>query len=278
MALRQFRAAAFDLDGTLLDGHSRLSTRSKAVLDELAQAGIPVIVASGRPFSTIPEEVLALPAVRYVITGNGVRIYDKKSGRDVYHCCLTPTALDGILHVAHYYPVGYEIFIAGHAFANQSYLADPHAYGVQGGAYHYLMSTRTAFDSVDRFVAEHAGQIDSIGLSIAEAPLKEQLWRRLEREVDGIYVTSSLARLIEVADRRAGKGQALAVVLDKLGLAPEDLAAFGDADNDLGMLQLAGLGIAMENGADHLKAAADYIAPPHDQDGVAQVLENLLRR
>ena len=81
MHLRRFACAAFDLDGTLLDAHSQLSPRTKAVMAQLAQAGIPVVVASGRPFSTIPREVLALDAVRYVITGNGVRIYDKTTGK-----------------------------------------------------------------------------------------------------------------------------------------------------------------------------------------------------
>ena len=84
---------------------------------EMARVGIPVIVASGRPFSTIPPEVLALDAVRYVITGNGVRIYDKLTGRDIYHCSLQPESLDEILHVAQYYPVGYELFIAGRAIS-----------------------------------------------------------------------------------------------------------------------------------------------------------------
>ena len=66
-------------------------------------------------------------------------------------------------------------------------------------------------------------------------------------------------------------------MLERLGLSADGLVAFGDADNDLGMLQFAGLGVAMENGADHLKEAADRIAPRHDQDGVAQVLEELLK-
>ena len=64
--------------------------------------------------------MLALDAVRYVITGNGVRIYDKLTGRDIYHCSLQPESLDEILHVAQYYPVGYELFIAGRAFANRA--------------------------------------------------------------------------------------------------------------------------------------------------------------
>lgn len=277
MTLRRFTCAAFDLDGTLLDAHSSLSRRTKAVLEEMGRLGIPVVVASGRPFSTIPAEVLALDAVRYVITGNGVRIYDKATGRDIYHCSLRPETLDAVLGVAQYYPVGYELFIAGKAFANRSYLNDPASFGVYGGGLHYLTSTRVPFDDLSAFVHSHSGEIDSLGLSIADQALKMQLWQRLEREVEGIYVTSSVSRLIEVADRRAGKGPALEVVLERLGLAPDGLTAFGDADNDLGMLAFAGLGVAMENGADHLKAAADRIAPPHDQDGVAQVLEELLK-
>ena len=51
----------------------------------------------------------------------------------------------------------------------------------------------------------------------------------------------------------------------------------GDADNDLGMLDFAGLGVAMENGDRHLKEAADRIAPRHDQDGVAQILEEIMK-
>ena len=277
MALRRFTCAAFDLDGTLLDAHSRLSARTEAVMARLAQAGIPAVVASGRPFSTIPQEVLALDAVRYVITGNGVRIYDKCTGRDIYHCSLRPESLDEILRVSRYYPVGYELFIAGKAFANRSYLADPSRYGVMGTSFHYLTSTRAPFDDLGDFVRAHTGEIDSLGLSIADQTLKEQLWQRLEREVEGIYVTSSLARLIEVADSHAGKGPALEVVLERLGVTPDGLAAFGDADNDLSMLQLAGLGVAMAGGADHLKEAADRIAPPHEEDGVAQILEELLK-
>ena len=245
MTLRRFTCAAFDLDGTLLDAHSHLSGRTRAVMAEMARVGIPVIVASGRPFSTIPPEVLALDAVRYVITGNGVRIYDKLTGRDIYHCSLQPESLDEILHVAQYYPVGYELFIAGRAFANRAYLNDPTRFGVLGSSFHYLTSTRTPVDDLAAFVRTHTGEIDSLGLSIADQALKEQLWQRLEREVEGIYVTSSLDRLIEVADQHAGKGPALAVVLERLGLAPDGLAAFGDADNDLGMLQVVGLGVGM---------------------------------
>lgn len=277
MALTHFSCAAFDLDGTLLDRHSQLSPRTKVALDDLHRAGVQVIVCSGRPFSTIPKDILAHPAVRFVATGNGVRIFDKALGKDVYCCALAQQTLEDILELVQYYPVGYEFFIQGKAFANRAYLADPALYGADLMSNRYLTTTRAPFDDVRSFITAHRNTIDSMGLSLADMVLKKQLWQRLEHEIEGIYVTSSVPRLLEVADARAGKGPAVAAILERLDLDATGLVAFGDADNDLGMIELAGMGVCMENGEAHLKAAADFIAPRHDQDGVAIVLEKLLK-
>ncbi|MEE0229541.1 MAG: HAD hydrolase family protein [Peptococcaceae bacterium] len=277
MALTHFSCAAFDLDGTLLDGHSQLSPRTKVALDDLHRAGVQVIVCSGRPFSTIPKDILAHPAVRFVATGNGVRIFDKALGKDVYCCALAQQTLEDIVELVQYYPVGYEFFIQGKAFANRAYLADPALYGADLMSNRYLTTTRAPFDDVRSFITAHRNTIDSMGLSLADMVLKKQLWQRLEHEIEGIYVTSSVPRLLEVADARAGKGPAVAAILERLDLDATGLVAFGDADNDLGMIELAGMGVCMENGEAHLKAAADFIAPRHDQDGVAIVLEKLLK-
>ncbi len=277
MALTHFSCAAFDLDGTLLDGHSQLSPRTKVALDDLHRAGVQVIVCSGRPFSTIPKDILAHPAVRFVATGNGVRIFDKVLGKDVYCCALAQQTLEDIVELVQYYPVGYEFFIQGKAFANRAYLADPALYGADLMSNRYLTTTRAPFDDVRSFITAHRNTIDSMGISLADMVLKKQLWQRLEHEIEGIYVTSSVPRLLEVADARAGKGPAVAAILERLDLDATGLVAFGDADNDLGMIELAGMGVCMENGEAHLKAAADFIAPRHDQDGVAIVLEKLLK-
>ena len=277
MALTHFSCAAFDLDGTLLDGHSQLSPRTKVALDDLHRAGVQVIVCSGRPFSTIPKDILAHPAVRFVATGNGVRIFDKALGKDVYCCALAQQTLEDIVELVQYYTVGYEFFIQGKAFANRAYLADPALYGADLMSNRYLTTTRAPFDDVRSFITAHRNTIDSMGLSLADMVLKKQLWQRLEHEIEGIYVTSSVPRLLEVADARAGKGPAVAAIMERLDLDATGLVAFGDADNDLGMIELAGMGVCMENGEAHLKAAADFIAPRHDQDGVAIVLEKLLK-
>ena len=69
------------------------------------------------------------------------------------------------------------------------------------------------------------------------------------------------------------KARSLAVLLEKLGMTREEMAAMGDGYNDLSMIKFAGLGIAMENAQEPVKAAADCIALSNDEDGVAIAIE-----
>ena len=69
------------------------------------------------------------------------------------------------------------------------------------------------------------------------------------------------------------KARSIAVLSEKLGITREEVAAMGDGYNDLSMIKYAGLGIAMNNAQEPVKAAADYIAPSNDEDGVAIAVE-----
>ena len=93
---------------------------------------------------------------------------------------------------------------------------------------------------------------------------------------DTLYVTKTEDEYLEFMDPRVNKGVALAETARRLGLTAQECAAFGDSYNDLPMLEWAGMAIAMENGRAELKAIADYIAPPADDDGVATILTQLL--
>lgn len=276
MAFQELKCVAFDLDGTLLNASSQLSARTEHMLHALHEKNIPVVIASGRPFSTIPEKLLQLPAVRYVVTGNGVCIYDTAKQETVLRRSLSPQALLAVIEKTKYYPLAYEFFIDGKAYANESYVRHPEQYGLHEKACQYIQRTRIPVADVDIFVNTHQHVIDSMGLSLQDMTLKTQLWHRLEQEIEDIYVTSSLPRLLEIADHRAGKGAALEVVLSYLSLSQEGLMAFGDADNDKGMLELAGMGVAMGNAEDTLKAVADRITLHHDEDGVANIVEEYL--
>jgi hydroxymethylpyrimidine pyrophosphatase-like HAD family hydrolase len=74
------------------------------------------------------------------------------------------------------------------------------------------------------------------------------------------------------------KVNALKAIAADLGVAPEEIVAIGDNHNDIGMLRFAGLGVAMGNAHDEVKAAADYVTLSNADEGVAAVIEKLLRR
>jgi len=89
------------------------------------------------------------------------------------------------------------------------------------------------------------------------------------------YVTISNAEYLEFMPPHVDKGQALAVVAEYYGIAQDKVIAFGDAGNDVPAIRWAGLGVAMDNAKPDVKAVADRIAPPYDEDGVAVVLEEI---
>jgi hydroxymethylpyrimidine pyrophosphatase-like HAD family hydrolase len=74
----------------------------------------------------------------------------------------------------------------------------------------------------------------------------------------------------------ASKGAALALVAARLGIAREEVVAFGDGHNDVPMIAWAGLGVAMGTGKEEARAVAGRIAPPFDEDGFGMVVEQLL--
>jgi Cof subfamily protein (haloacid dehalogenase superfamily) len=110
----------------------------------------------------------------------------------------------------------------------------------------------------------------------AEKTLREKR-HELEVKFDGeLYVAQSSFDIIELLHPAVSKGNALAVIAKDLHIQPEEIVAFGDNHNDIGMLQLAGLGVAMGNAHEEVKIIADYVTLSNAEDGVAVVIEDLV--
>jgi Cof subfamily protein (haloacid dehalogenase superfamily) len=106
-----------------------------------------------------------------------------------------------------------------------------------------------------------------------------QLREKVSQHVDGSAgIVLSSPFLLEIIPLGTSKGAGLAWLLDHLGIPAEEVLALGDAENDVEMLRLAGIGVAMANAMPMVKAAADYIVSSNDQDGVAEALERFVLR
>lgn len=93
-----------------------------------------------------------------------------------------------------------------------------------------------------------------------------------------VTATSSQSGLIEISSKGVTKAQALKRVCEHLNVESEHVLSFGDMPNDITMLKYAGLGVAVGNAPTQVQQAADIVALPNDQDGVAAILEKLLKQ
>ena len=270
------KCIALDLDRTTLNEHARLSGNNREALEYAISKGIHIVIASGRGFDSLPEDVLSIPGIEYAITSNGASVYHIPSGKRLMSYTLTPRSVQEILALTAGHHVAYEAFIDGIAYAQADYVENPGLYGAANAA-QYIRNTRRPVPNFQTFLLEHRHELESIDLVVSSEAQKTELWDLLQRNVSDIYITSSVHQLLELSHRDAGKHSGVRYVADLLGLVPAQIAAFGDGDNDADMLAYVGCGIAVANASPACLAAADFVTGHHQEDGVARGIREILK-
>lgn len=265
---------ALDLDGTLLHTSKGLTDRTRTILTKYIEQGAHVVVASGRSYASLPQEVLSVPGIEYAITSNGAAICKTSSGEKLFHFPLKPVCVRQLLDLIAETGAVFETFINGIPYAMADYVSHPTRYGASEHAIPYIQRTRKPVSNLLTFAYEHLNELDCIDL-ITSSPEQKQLLSERVHNISGIYITSSVPYLLEISDAAAGKGAAVRKLAEYLHIPTKDIAAFGNEENDVDMIQFAGIGVAVANSPAHVQAAADYVTLSNDEDGVAVFLEQL---
>lgn len=271
------KCIALDLDRTTLNAQGILSSGNRQALETAISKGIHIVIASGRPFAALPKDVLAVPGIEYAITSNGAAVYHIPSGKRIHSYTMEPDSVRTILQLTAEEPVVYETFVNGVAHMDADLMANPAAYGF--GDPHsiaYLRETRKAQENILSFIEEHIHELDSLDLIFWDKAVAKRVTEHLHQQVPNIYSTSTIWPLLELSHKDAGKHSGVRFVAEQLKLSPAQIAAFGDGDNDVEMLQYVGCGVAMANASPTCLAAADRITGHFDQDGLAQGIYQLL--
>lgn len=271
------KCIALDLDRTTLNAQGKLSKANEEAIRKAIAKGIHVCIASGRAFDTLPQDVVSIPGIEYAITSNGAAVYRIQDKQCLRSYVLTEQSVKKILELTKDFPVTYEGFIRGTAYAAKEYIEDPVKFGATEHAVAYVQSTRHLQDDIVSFLKRHDDELDSMDIVVKDEAQKQKVIEVLKAEVEDIYITSSISQLVEISYKDAGKRSGVKFITEYLGLQPEQVAAFGDADNDIDMLEYAGCGIAMENASKGLLAVADAVTLHHDRDGVSYALKNILK-
>ena len=265
------RMLFMDLDGTLLDDHEQITPGNRQALERALEWGHGVIITTGRPLKSalIQAQKLGLDKPGcYTIAYNGAVIYDWEKQAQIFGRTLDiPTVLDIFDYVN---PQGMHL----QTYDTWDVLVEPKGDDAIVRKYcnRILMDFRVIQD-VHTDLVEEPVKVLIIETEDREKILQLQanLEDRFAGKVDTFF---SNPTYLEVVPKGMNKGEAVKMLCRMLNVPIENAVSVGDAANDLSMIQAAGIGVAMANGTDEVKAVANYITIcDNNHDGIAEVVE-----
>lgn len=259
---------ATDLDGTIVAHYGEISQRTINVFREAHEMGIEVFFVTGRPPRWMPEIKDAFGIGRAICV-NGAMLYDLMEGRVIEEWLLSVDAqLEAVRRLRSHIP-----------------------------RVSFSVETSSFYHREKGYIPRWDVGLDNLGVDLIEevmlAPALKLLARCSEQELssdemlhialqelEGIATvthSNSHDSLLEISAIGVSKGETLAKMAGRLGIEGRDCVAFGDNPNDFSMLRWAGRSYAMADGHPDAKNHAKDVAPPHTDDGVAVILEELLQ-
>ncbi len=267
--MSKIKLIATDLDGTLLGADNKISEENKAALEKAILQGTEIVIATGRNYSEIPDDVINL-GIRFFITANGGYVYDKKEDRELYTKCLTLEQAVYLLNLGKM-TGGYAMFYIGRKVYTSSdfwkYMEK-----VPGSDIYKVLSEKfIPCDDITK--AENADKYTlKVVLFFENAQQRERLIEQLERK-DEFEISASFKDNAELNPKGVSKAEGLKVIMDVLGLQPEQVAAIGDGGNDYKMLCLTPNSFAVAGAVPEVQECVKYHVAACEENGVSEAVE-----
>lgn len=270
--MQQIKMIGLDLDGTLLNTKKELTDHTRRVLAAAIDAGILVLMATGRPFTGIPEELRTFPGIHYALTSNGARVLDTDHNKILIEQLLPMESAKKALRIFEKYDTLSEIYFDGQGYADAAKLDNVGKYHHDPNMWNYVRTTRIAVPDIWDVIAKENRNMDKVQALFADMDERAAAWKELS-ELKELELVGSLSYNIEINAAGVNKGTALVALGEMLGIPRESIMACGDGDNDVHLLREVGFGVAMANAQLKVKDVADHITSSNDEDGVARAIE-----
>jgi hydroxymethylpyrimidine pyrophosphatase-like HAD family hydrolase len=261
----RIRLIATDIDGMLLGSDGMVLPANQRVLKQAQQRGVQLALVTARKRSTTFAIADMLGVACACIAHNGARIWDWQ-GREVRHITLDLSLAHEVARFADQHAVPLVITIDEINYYSPAYPLDP---AWRGPDDRMVPSSEAVLRAPPtRIIAAGERGVDQIFAAFGAATDSVTLRRYCSRAG---HLESAV-----LTHPRATKEEALAELAQQAGIQPEEVLALGDAEADAEMLRWAGIGVAMGNAMPEARAAAQWIAPDHDEAGVAVAVERFV--
>lgn len=260
------RLIASDLDGTLLNDEHKISEYNKKIISKVHKKEIKFILSTGRPTSAASKFLDDLNIETDMISFNGAMITDR-SGKILYEDNLESDIGKELIDIAKKYKVYYQGFLGERWNISDSKSEWLNFYISIAQINNY----NVGFENIKDFSF-------SKFMFIGENNILKEIVLELDKNLkDKVYYTFSRPVYLEVHSPNVSKANALSFLLNKYNIKRENIMAFGDNNNDIEMLETAGISVAVENAENIVKEKAKYITKSNIENGVGYFINEYLK-
>lgn len=267
------KALFLDLDGTLLNDRKEITPGNREAIFRALAAGHRIVITTGRPLLSAIDQAQRLGMTGpgcYLIAYNGGVLYDLGASQIIFQRTIPLPLVQGVFAEANKRKIHIQTYNDSHV------LVEPRCYNDTVARYCQLIRMTYAVLPDVRDLAQEPPKMLVIDFQHQEPLRSFQDWvlTQFGDQLDSFF---SCDQYLEIVPRGLSKGTALLQLAEMLGIPHEQTVAVGDAANDLPMIQAAHLGIAMCNGTQEVRAAADAVTTrDNNHDGIAQVIDTYL--
>ena len=288
-----YKLIAIDLDGTLLNSQGEISDENRLYLKKAIDRGIEVALASGRPIDSVENLSLEIGANRYLISGNGAVVYGIQEKEILYNKFLSKAQVLNIIKMCK------DNSIYCNVYTENEIIAESLNYNI---LFYYRENAnkdeekRTKINIVnDMYKYIESSQVEKyLKITVCDDSqlIFNSILRKLKTisDVDVLDVSHMSRKIIkdgteriqieyfytEITNRNVNKWEAIKYIIEKDGIAPEEVVGIGDNINDKEMIEYAGLGVAMGNSSPDVKAVAKIVVADNNSDGVAEAIKKYI--
>ena len=260
------RAVLMDMDGTLLG-------KSQVAVDK----GVHVIPCTGRVYDMLPPQLLTQRGLRYFVTSHGARAYDRETGDSLYEDLIPSEEAAQLLSFLEGKGLYNEIAANATIYFEKAVMEplpmklvpEHHVWYVRDNCY-------TAVESPAAHFREKGIGVEKMNIYGIPEELQQEIYDFVTASGFIGHTRPGAGPNLEFLHRGLSKLRAVETILERLGVSYEETLAIGDSSSDLAIIQASGIGVAMGNAPDNIKAAADYVTDWNTKDGLAKAFEKFV--
>jgi Cof subfamily protein (haloacid dehalogenase superfamily) len=272
-----YKLVCIDVDGTLLNNKHRITKRTKEILLKAHEMGVHIVISTGRMYTDAEYYSNLIGVKSPVIASNGAFIKEKNTDKEIYKNVLGESLALELLdlfrkyHIQPYFCTPHK-FYYGDIMFKLFYLATK----IMGSRSNKLdMKYVHSWDRWQKILHQEKDNIVKSEIIYRDAALICELRDEL-KHLTQLEIVDSSRHNIEITRKGVSKGKAVEMLAEHYGLNREEIITIGDSENDLPMIEYAGLGIAMGNASARVKQKADYITDSNDEEGVANAINKFI--